>query len=76
MTEYHEELDACGLTCPLPLLRAKLMLRKMASGNVLRIIATDPGSVDDFNAFARQTGNELLESSESDGKYFYLMRKG
>ena len=75
MSEHHQELDACGLNCPLPILRAKKTLTKMDSGQVLRIIATDPGSVKDFESFARQTGNELLESTEQDGKFYYLLRK-
>ena len=75
MSEFDHELDACGLNCPLPILRAKKSLGKMNSGEVLRIVATDPGSVKDFEAFARQTGNALLNSSEEDGKYVFLMRK-
>jgi len=75
MAEYDQELDACGLSCPLPILRAKKALTRMASGQVLRIIATDPGSVKDFEAFSRQTGNELLESTEDDGRFFYRLRK-
>jgi tRNA 2-thiouridine synthesizing protein A len=75
MADHDQELDACGLNCPLPILRAKKTLGKMSSGQVLRIVATDPGSVKDFEAFARQTGNELLESREDEGKFYYLMRK-
>ncbi len=75
MSEYDTELDASGLNCPLPILRAKKSLATMDSGKVLRIIATDPGSVKDFEAFARQTGNELMESNEEGGKYYFLMRK-
>ena len=75
MEMYDQELDACGLNCPLPILRAKKALTKMAGGEVLRIIATDPGSVKDFEAFARQTGNELLESTEDEGKFYFRMRK-
>ena len=75
MTDYDQELDACGLNCPLPILRAKKALTKMGSGEVLRIIATDPGSVKDFEAFSRQTGNELLESIEDGGKFYYRMKK-
>ena len=75
MADYDQELDARGLNCPLPILRAKKTLTKMDSGQVLRIIATDPGSVKDFESFARQTGNELLESTEQDGKFYYLLRK-
>ena len=75
MAEYDQELDACGLSCPLPILRAKKALSRMASGQILRVIATDPGSVKDFEAFSRQTGNELLESNENDGRFYYRMRK-
>ena len=75
MTEYEQELDTCGLNCPLPILRAKKALTKMASGGILRVIATDPGSVKDFEAFSRQTGNELLESHEDAGKFYYRLRK-
>jgi tRNA 2-thiouridine synthesizing protein A len=70
------ELDASGLNCPLPILRAKKMLNTMDSGKVLRITATDPGSVKDFDSFARQTGHELLESTEESGKYLFLIKKG
>ncbi len=75
MAEYDQELDATGLNCPLPILRAKKTLAGMQSGQVLRIVATDPGSVKDFDAFARQTGNELMSSGEEDGKYTFLMKK-
>ena len=75
METFDQELDACGLNCPLPILRAKKALTKMAGGEVLRIIATDPGSVKDFEAFARQTGNELLESTENEGKFYFRMKK-
>ena len=75
METFDQELDACGLNCPLPILRAKKALTKMAGGEVLRIIATDPGSVKDFEAFARQTGNELLESAENEGKFYFRMKK-
>jgi tRNA 2-thiouridine synthesizing protein A len=71
-----KELDARGLNCPLPILRAKKALATMTSGQVLRIVATDPGSVKDFQHFARQTGNELLsESSQGDEFEFFLRRK-
>lgn len=75
MATFDQELDASGLNCPLPILRAKKTLAGMASGQVLRIIATDPGSVKDFEAFAKQTGNELLESGEEGGKYVFLIKK-
>ena len=76
MANYDDELDASGLNCPLPILRAKKALTTMESGKVLRIIATDPGSVKDFEAFAKQTGNELLESTEDSGRYQFLIKKG
>ncbi|NCF10087.1 MAG: SirA family protein [Gammaproteobacteria bacterium] len=75
MADYDQELDATGLNCPLPILRAKKALAGMESGQVLRIVATDPGSVKDFDAFARQTGNELMDSGEDSGKYTFLMKK-
>lgn len=68
-------LDACGLNCPMPLLKAKQALNQMASEELLQVIATDPGSVRDFEVFARQSGNELLEHRVEEGKYFYLLRK-
>ena len=75
MANFDQELDATGLNCPLPILRAKKSLSSMGSGQVLHIIATDPGAVKDFEAFAKKNGNELLESSESDGKFHFLMKK-
>ena len=75
MTEFDQELDATGLNCPLPILRAKKTLSGMDSGKVLQIIATDPGSVKDFEAFSKQTGNELLDSNENDGKFYFLIKK-
>ncbi len=73
--QHDQELDASGLSCPVPVLKAKRMLDKMSSGHVLRIIATDPGSAADFPALARHSGNELLDSREEAGKFYYLMRK-
>lgn len=70
-----KELDARGLNCPLPILRAKKALNEMSSGQILHIVATDPGSVKDFEAFARQTGNELLESNEANGEFSFLLKK-
>lgn len=72
---YDEQLDATGLNCPLPILRAKKALAKLDSGQILNVIATDPGSVKDFEAFAKQTGNELLESGEEGGKYVFFIKK-
>ena len=75
MPDFNQELDASGLNCPLPILRAKKTLKGMESDQVLRIIATDPGSVKDFEAFANQTGNELMESIEEGGKYVFFIKK-
>jgi tRNA 2-thiouridine synthesizing protein A len=75
MADFDQELDASGLNCPLPILRAKKTLGTMDSGKVLRIIATDPGSVKDFEAFCKQTGNVLLESGEEGGKYVFAIKK-
>ena len=73
---FDKELDAKGLNCPLPILRAKKALAEMASGQLLRILATDPGSVKDFAAFAKQTGNELLSTAEKGKEFeFYIKRK-
>ena len=72
---FDKQLDATGLNCPLPILRAKKALARMDVGSVLQVTATDPGSVKDFEAFARQTGNELLDSSESGGTYTYWLKK-
>lgn len=73
---FDKELDARGLNCPLPILRAKKALGEMTSGQVLRIVSTDPGSVKDFAAFAKQTGNELLSSAENNKEFeFYMKRK-
>jgi tRNA 2-thiouridine synthesizing protein A len=75
MADFDQELDASGLNCPLPILRAKKTLNAMSSGQVLHVIATDPGSVKDFDAFAKQTGNELMESKEEGGKFHFLIKK-
>ena len=68
-------LDAKGLNCPLPILRAKKALKDVPAGGTLEILATDPGAVADFQAFCRTTGNELVEHSEEGGVYKFLMRK-
>ncbi|MGH8683257.1 MAG: sulfurtransferase TusA family protein, partial [Burkholderiales bacterium] len=72
---FDKDLDARGLNCPLPILRAKKALTEMSSGQVLRIVATDPGSVKDFQAFSRQTGNELLSHAEANKEFTFLMKK-
>ena len=73
--EAQKELDTRGLNCPLPILKAKKTLADMASGEVLKVLATDPGSVRDFQAFARQTGNELLEQSKSGDEFVHFLRR-
>lgn len=74
---FDKEVDARGLNCPLPILRAKKALAEVASGQTVRVLATDPGAVKDFQAFAKQTGNDLLAHSETPDKAFefYLKRK-
>jgi tRNA 2-thiouridine synthesizing protein A len=73
--QFDKELDARGLNCPLPILRAKKALTDMTSGQVLRIVATDPGSVKDFQAFAKQTGNPLLSSDTANNEFVFFMQK-
>ena len=68
-------LDAKGLNCPLPILKARKALKDVADGGTLEILATDPGAVADFEAFCRQTGTELLEHSEDAGTYRFLIKK-
>jgi tRNA 2-thiouridine synthesizing protein A len=74
--QCDRELDVKGLSCPLPILRTKKTLAEMSSGQVLRVLATDPGAVKDFQAFAKQTGNHLLANAEADQVFeFYFKRK-
>lgn len=68
------ELDAKGLNCPLPILKAKKALGQVPTGGLLRIQATDPGSVADFEAFCRTTGNELVDSNAEDGIYTFVIK--
>tara|TARA_A100001011_G_C13986999_1_gene705684 strand:- start:233 stop:517 length:285 start_codon:yes stop_codon:yes gene_type:complete len=75
MVDFDQELDACGLNCPLPILRAKKSLAGIESGKVLHIIATDPGAVKDFEAFSKQTGNELLDTTEDGDKFHFFVKK-
>jgi tRNA 2-thiouridine synthesizing protein A len=73
---FDKELDVRGLNCPLPIVKAKKSLNELISGQVLKVVATDPGSVKDMQAFAKQTGNELLGSSEGEGKtYVFFLKK-
>jgi tRNA 2-thiouridine synthesizing protein A len=73
--DVQKEIDTRGLNCPLPILKAKKALAEMSSGQVLKVVATDPGSVRDFQAFARQTGNELLEQSSTDNEFAHYLRR-
>lgn len=73
--EFDQELDTRGLTCPLPILKTKKSLNELKSGQVLKIVATDPGSVKDMHAFAKQTGNALISSNEEDRTFVFYMRK-
>ena len=73
--EFAKELDARGLNCPLPILRAKKALGEIESGQVLKILSTDPGSVKDFAAFAKQTGHELLSTAEAGSEFTFFMKK-
>ena len=73
--QFDRELDARGLNCPLPILRTKKSLNDMVSGQVIKVLATDPGSVRDFQAFSRQTGNELLASEVTGGEFLFYLRK-
>jgi len=75
MSEVTKEVDASGLNCPMPILRAKKALKDLQPGEILRVVATDPGSVKDFEAFAKQTGNELLESTTEGDAFVYRLRK-
>ena len=75
MSVANQELDARGLNCPLPILRAKKALNGLQSGHTLRVLATDPGAVKDFQAFCRQTGNELISSGQNGGEYVFEIRK-
>ncbi len=73
--DVHKELDTRGLNCPLPILKTKKTLSEMQSGEVLRVVSTDPGSIRDFQAFARQTGNELVEQSSGDTEFVHILRR-
>ena len=75
MTDFNRELDTRGLNCPLPILKAKKALADMLSGEVLKVVSTDPGSMRDFQAFARQTGNELVEQNASNDEFVHLLRR-
>lgn len=72
---FDQDLDVRGLNCPLPILRAKKALTTMQSGQVLRVVATDPGSVKDFQAFSKQTGNELLSHAAAEKEFTFFMKR-
>ena len=72
---FDKEFDASGLSCPLPIVKTKKALADMAPGQVLRVVATDPGSVADMSAFAEQTGNQLLEQSSENKKFVFFLKK-
>jgi tRNA 2-thiouridine synthesizing protein A len=76
MTTANAQLDAKGLACPMPVVKARLELDKLAIGDVLEVIATDPGSVSDFDNWTKMSGHELVSSAEDGGVYTYLIRKG
>ena len=73
--EFDRDLDVKGLNCPLPILRTKKTLADMDSGQVLRVQSTDPGSLKDFPAFARQTGNELVAQNEEGNTFVYFLKR-
>lgn len=75
MTTFDQELDARGLNCPLPILKAKKALNDMASGELLKVVATDPGSLRDFQAFARQTGNELVDQQTLGAEFVHVLKR-
>ena len=73
--QAEKEIDTRGLNCPLPILKAKKALADMHSGDVLKVVSTDPGSMRDFQAFSRQTGNALVEQTSADGEFVHLLRR-
>ncbi|GIX23210.1 MAG: hypothetical protein KatS3mg122_0441 [Caldimonas sp.] len=73
--DVHKEIDTRGLNCPLPILKAKKALSEMHSGELLKVVATDPGSIRDFQAFAKQTGNELVEQQTLDNEFVHVLRR-
>ena len=75
MQDVNRELDTRGLNCPLPILKAKKALADMVSGELLKVVSTDPGSVRDFQAFARQTGNDLVEQTTAGADFMHVLRR-
>ncbi len=75
MSDFNDELDARGLNCPLPILRTKKAINGLEDGEILKIVATDPGSVKDFEAFCKQTGNELVSAAEEGSEFTFFIKK-
>jgi len=73
--DIHKEIDTRGLNCPLPILKAKKALAEMLSGQLLKVVATDTGSLKDFQAFAKQTGNELVQQDTAGSEYIHILRR-
>lgn len=73
--DIHKEIDTRGLNCPLPILKAKKALAEMVSGQLLKVVATDTGSLKDFQAFAKQTGNELVQQATEGEEYIHILRR-
>lgn len=76
MTDITRTLDVRGQSCPLPIVRASQAIKELAAGQTLEVLATDPGSVPDFKAWSTQTGNEVVEQTQDDGVYRFVLRKG
>ena len=75
MSDFDQDLDVRGLNCPLPIIKARKAINTLDTGQVLRVVATDPGSVKDFEAFCKQTGNELLDTTQDGAEYQFNIRK-
>lgn len=73
--DINKEIDTRGLNCPLPILKAKKALNEMASGQLLKVVSTDPGSLRDFQAFARQTGNELMDQQTAGADFIHVLKR-
>ena len=75
LLKYQKKVDCQGLSCPLPILKTKLAIDDLSSGEILKIISTDPGSINDITSWSNATGHNLLASEEEDGKFIYLIQK-
>ncbi|MEJ2059212.1 MAG: sulfurtransferase TusA family protein [Gammaproteobacteria bacterium] len=75
MTGFDSELNAAGLNCPLPILKTKKAITELQAGQVIKVVATDPGAVKDFEAFCKQTGHELVEQEQGGGEFVFYIRK-